>query len=328
MQAEEIVIREIKKFPDAPTLTLAKKIYKENPKQFTSVEAVRSMIRYRRGNKGERDRKIGEKNFADYYRENGKAGYKIPKSIAKPEKPFKLCDGRWMIMSDIHIPYHDDEALSLALDYAKNNDIDHILLNGDICDFFSVSRWMKNPDERNLSRELQMTREFLGVLRGEHPDARIVYKIGNHEERWEHYMFTKAPEIVGLTEFEIEKLLNFDKYGVELVKSKQIIKAGSKLTIIHGHEIFGGSSVNPARGLYNQMKVCAIMGHRHQSSAHSEKNADDKFVACWSIGCLCDMKPEYATINKWNHGFAVVDLKGNKFNVNNLRIVNGAINHL
>lgn len=328
MQAEEIVLDHVKRFPDVPTLTLAKKIYKEYPKHFTSLENLRSMIRYRRGNHGKQNRKYGSNAFAEHYKKNGKAGYKIPKSIAKPEKPFKLSDGKWLVLSDIHIPYHDDEALSLALEYGAKNNIDHILLNGDICDFFSVSRWMKNPDERNLSRELQMTREFLGVLRGENPNARIVYKIGNHEERWEHYMYTKAPEVVGLTEFEINKLLEFDKYGVELVKGKQIIKAGSKLTIIHGHEIYGGSSVNPARGLYNQMKVCAMMGHRHQSSAHSEKNADDKFVACWSIGCLCDMKPEYATINRWNHGFAVVELEGNKFNVNNLRIVNGTINHL
>ena len=56
----EIVIQALNEFPDAPTMTLAKKLYKEYPEQFTALENVRSMIRYRRGNKGERDRKTAK----------------------------------------------------------------------------------------------------------------------------------------------------------------------------------------------------------------------------------------------------------------------------
>ena len=39
------------KFPNLPSLTLAKKIYSENNKQFTDIEAVRSCLRYYRGKK-------------------------------------------------------------------------------------------------------------------------------------------------------------------------------------------------------------------------------------------------------------------------------------
>ena len=40
------------KFPKLPSLTLARLIYKDNNKQFTDVEAVRSCLRYYRGKKG------------------------------------------------------------------------------------------------------------------------------------------------------------------------------------------------------------------------------------------------------------------------------------
>ena len=328
MTTDELIRSELEKFPEIPTMTLAKKLYKEHPALFKSLEACRCMIRYRRGNHGVQNRSGAKKNHSETFRENGEAGWKIPKSISKEKKPFKLSNGKWLILSDVHIPYHDEDSLEIALQYGEDEGIDHILLNGDICDFFSISRWMKNPEERNLTQELQMTRQFLGHLRGRFPNARIVYKIGNHEDRWEIYMFTKAPEIVGVSNFEMRSLLDFSRFGVEEVTTKQMIKAGKNLTIIHGHEKFGGSGVNPARGLYNQMKVCSIMGHHHQSSSHAEKTADDKFVACWSIGCLCELHPDYAPINKWNHGFAILDLDGNDFNMNNLRIVNGKVNHL
>jgi hypothetical protein len=50
-------------------------------------------------------------------------------------------------------------------------------------------------------------------------------------------------------------------------------------------------------------------------------------TVCWTIGCLCDLKPEYAPYNKWNHGFSIVDAdSGGAYGaVYNLRIVDGGI---
>jgi len=227
-------------------------------------------------------------------------------------------------MSDAHFPYHSDEAMNVMLNYADKYEPNNLILNGDMVDFFAVSRWEKNPEERNLSKELHIARQFLSHLRERFPKARIIYKIGNHEHRWESYMWTKAPEICGVADFELRKLLDFAKYGVEEVCDKQKMKAGKHLTIIHGHEIPGAfAPVNFARTLQTNLGVCTIAGHRHQSSEHSFKTADDKFITCWSLGCLCDMRPDYAPINKWNHGFATLDLSGNDFFVDNKRIVNG-----
>ena len=323
-----LLSKTLEEFPDAPTMTLAKKLYKEYPEHFTTLENARSMIRYRRGNRGAGDREKAKKNHSETFRDPQKAGFKmqLPKSIANPFKDFKLPDGRILVMSDVHVPYHDEKALEACLEYADYYEPDTILFNGDIADFFSISRWEKNPAERNLSRELQLCRQFIQHMRERYPHARIIYKIGNHEERWEKYMWVKAPEIIGISDFEIYNLLNFNKYGIEEVKGKQKIKAGQHLTIIHGHELFNSTApVNFARTLQTNLGVCTIAGHRHQTSEHAFKTADNKHIHCWSLGCLCDMQPEYAVLNKWNHGFATIELSGKKFNVVNKRIIDGVV---
>lgn len=324
MQAHTIVDNAVVNYPDLPTLTLAKKLYKEHPKAFLSVEAIRGMIRYRRGNTGDTKRKIAKANHKETFRENGKAGFKIPKTDAKPLKDFKLIDGNWLLLSDVHIPYHTEEAIEVALTYAEENKADHILLNGDICDFYNVSSYNKDPEERNLSNELQKTRQFLAHLRERFPKAKIIYKIGNHEDRWEKYLTNKAPELLGISQFKMNEILNFDKWDIDLVASMQKIKAGKHLTILHGHET-RNSGVYPARTLLMRTKVCSIAGHNHRTSTYGEKTSDNKYLYSWTLGCLCDMSPDYMPINQWNHGFGWLELKGNDFTVKNLRIINGEI---
>jgi hypothetical protein len=55
-----------------------------------------------------------------------------------------------------------------------------------------------------------------------------------------------------------------------------------------------------------------------------ETNVNGETIYCASTGCLCGLHPAYARINKWNHGFAIVevDSKG-VFQVDNQRVVDG-----
>ncbi len=98
---------------------------------------------------------------------------------------------------------------------------------------------------------------------------------------------------------------------------------------IHGHEYVGGISapVNPARGLFLKAKVSTFQGHNHQTSEHTEPTLTGKMVTTWSLGCLSELHPAYMPLNKWNHGFAEVDLdpNGEDFEFNNKRIFKGKI---
>ena len=46
------------KFPDLPTLTLAKKLIADFPELYNSVESARGAVRYYRGSKGKHNREI------------------------------------------------------------------------------------------------------------------------------------------------------------------------------------------------------------------------------------------------------------------------------
>jgi len=82
-----------------------------------------------------------------------------------------------------------------------------------------------------------------------------------------------------------------------------------------------------ARGLFLRGKVSAMQGHNHSVSEHTESNMNGDIVTTWSLGCLCELNPAYLPINKWSHGFAMVDLSdnGKDFHVRNYRIHKGKI---
>jgi predicted phosphodiesterase len=240
--------------------------------------------------------------------------------------PVPLLGKKLLLLSDLHIPYYSKPSLLLALEFGS--ECDHIVLNGDICDFFAVSFWQNNPKKRDFQAETEMTANILAAIRKKFPSAHITFKVGNHEERLERYLEVKAPELLGCKWLSYENLFNMKELDIKLVSDKRIMKIGEKLNVIHGHELGKGifSPVNPARGLYMRGKECCIAGHNHQTSQHSEKTMDDKVIGCWSTGCLSDMHPKYAVLNKWNHGFALVENNAEKgFTVYNKSIINGKI---
>lgn len=320
MTRKEICIQYREKYGwEMPTLKLARIVYKDNSLTFKDVEDARYALRALEGKAAKTSQKV--KNVED----RPYNPYNLPKSDEAIYEPFKILAKRLLILSDIHIPYHSLSALTCTFDYSKKEKPDAILLNGDTLDFFGLSRFVKDPKARSFAEELRAFKEFMNILKKTF-NAQIYFKMGNHEERYFHFLWMKAHEIVGVEEFELENIIKARAEGIEIIKDKRIIKAGD-LNIIHGHE-FGGSvfsPVNIARGLFLRGKVSAIQGHNHQTSEHTESNMNGEIMTTWSMGCLCELNPAYLPINKWNHGFAIVDIEGSNFDVRNKRIFKGKI---
>lgn len=308
--------------PDVPSKTLARILWKKHGSLFPSLNAAYSAIRARRGTMGKTHRALQKVEW-----KHGKAGtVHLPPSLAARHTPASV-NGNVLVLADVHLPYHDMEALEAALNYADDAEITSILLGGDFADFFSISRFMTSPDSRDLVTEMEAVDMALKHLRKRFPKARIVWKLGNHEERLSHYLWQKAPELYGMACVTIEAITNCEKHRVEIVDNRRSVKLG-KLTFLHGHELEQGaaSPVNPARGLFLRALDSYCMGHRHRTSEHVEKTANGRFITCWSIGCLCDLTPQYAVVNKWNHGFAVIEVgAGGTFRVHNKRIHHGKV---
>ena len=253
----------------------------------------------------------------------------LPPSQESNYQPYKLPTNHndILLIGDIHVPYHNIQALTLALKYGLEREVNTILLNGDIIDFYAISRFEKDPRKRNFGHEVLMTRQLLTTIRKLFPKAAIYYKCGNHDVRYDHYIMRNAPDLLGMDEFSFESLMHLDKLDITFIPDKQIIHAG-RLTILHGHELGMSvfSPVNIARGLFLRAKDSALCEHHHQASEHSEPNINGKLTTCWSVACLCELHPDYMPINKHHHGFAHVRVMDTgDFEVNNYRIVNGKI---
>jgi predicted phosphodiesterase len=326
MQKQEIVRPYLERFPDHADLTLAKKIYKENPLVWTQIESVRYIVRALRGKR--------ESNYKDKSLHKPKTydtnPYKLPQSEEKERVPFTLplaCNNI-LLISDLHIPYHSIDAITAALDYGKKENVNTILINGDLIDFYGCSRFEKDPRKRSIKHEFDTTKEFLRILRATFPNAQIYWLKGNHDVRYEHWLMAKAPEVFDDPYYLMEERLRLNEERVHLIDDKTIVRSG-KLSIHHGHLFFRGfgAPVNAARGLFLKVKQSAIVGHTHRISEHSETTLSGELITCWSTGCLSELSPDYNPhSNNYSHGFAHIQTKtdGN-YSVKNFRILNGII---
>ncbi len=305
-----------REFPDADTRTLAKRLAREFK---CTIEQARSSLRRVRGQVGKAHRK-----HATVPKKAGKAGAKpkLPPSQSEEWKPLNLDPGKTLCLSDIHIPYHDSAAVEAAVTWARRRKPDTVLLNGDTLDFYTISRWIKDPRKRDFKAELEAGVEFLRWLRNKFSSSRIIFKVGNHEDRWNHWLWNSAPEICDLPHVQLDAILELDDIGIELIGDGRPVQAGS-LPIFHGHELPKGMTnpVNMARGAFLRMLDTVLVGHGHRSSSHTEPSWMHTEVTTWSQGCLCNLYPEYARINKWNHGFAFIEHESSgEFDLQNLRI--------
>jgi hypothetical protein len=154
----------------------------------------------------------------------------------------------------------------------------------------------------------------------------VIFKLGNHEMRLESYLYSQAVALLGVQDYHFNDLLYLPDRGFDCVKEDTIIQAGH-LTLLHGHEYRGGTSspVNPARSMFLKAKECTMAGHEHRTSQNSTQTILGRNVTNWSLGCLCEMHPQYRPLNDWNHGFAIMDKQGMDFDVHNHRIINGEV---
>jgi len=322
---------------EMPTKTLARIMYKEHPLLFTNLEDARSRLRVIEGKSGDKNRKEISNKEMFLEGERPKNPYALPKSEEKEYLPYVI-EGpqRIAALFDVHAPYHSIEALTAALDFLSDKDITTLLIGGDFFDFYGMSRYAKDPDKRNTAEEIKIGVELLKTIFETLKPEKVVFKYGNHDERFEHYIWQKFAEIPQLTDFEEMKQINLETilrnrlgkdFPIDFVMDKRIIKVGN-LNIVHGHEFPSGitSPVNIARGLYLRAKANTICGHSHKSSEHSETDINGKMITTWSVGSLCELHPLYMPINSWNHGVALITLdESGIVDVQNKRIKNGKI---
>lgn len=280
---------------------------------------------------------IGVKSRSEYFKNTRPAAqiesfdvdeldnFGIEESIGKEYTSLRLEDKfkKVGIMSDIHVPFHSMSALTCAIKHLREEQIDCLILNGDIMDFYAISRHEKEKDLRDFAKEIEMGRNFLQKIRDLFPLIPIYYKMGNHENRWQRYLNEQAEEFSALHEMQFEPFFRLDKLGLTYVPDWQGIEVGN-LLVAHGHELMAGG-INPSQTTFNKTFCNTLIGHVHRTTNTIKKTGFKEFIHTHSTGCLTQLSPKYYPFAQHNHGFALVHIENGKTKVDNIVIKDGKI---
>lgn len=220
--------------------------------------------------------------------------------VNRQQVPVRRC----LVFSDIHIPYHDQAALAVAMQYAQDCKPDTIVLNGDILDAHEVS---SHPRDKHavitFEDELSECRQFLRVLRSQHRKACIYYTMGNHENRVERYLVNHAPDLSSLPGLSIDELLDLQSCDIHFVDTRGKVELGP-IEIFHG-SIIRKDSGNSARGHLQRRGGSVLMGHTHRMGVVART---DRHGVHWGIenGHLSHPDPTWATDPDWQQGFTEI----------------------
>lgn len=313
----QIVRDAIRRLYRLPTKTIARNILATHGELFDNdLEKIRNRVRTILGKNGSYNRKsLSDKSLF------GDRKVKMPVTWRKIRTPFKVTPGLWLILSDIHIPYHEPKPIEAAFQAGQAEKVDGVFINGDLMDCAAIGYW--GTAHKDFNSELEATIDFLDLLRQEFPKQKIIYKPGNHEYRLPQYFVTKAPDLAESPLAAMETVLGCEERNIEFLDYHQIAYFG-RLPVIHGHEIKNITrAVNPARGLFLKAKTFSACSHCHSASEHTPKTIEGKLLTTWSFACLCDLNPDWNPFgNDWGWGYALINIeKDGNFEVENKRVL-------
>lgn len=107
---------------------------------------------------------------------------------------------RYLVIPDLHYPYHDPSFLALIPRIVKLAKIYGIVQLGDALDFWQISRYDKNPArKRTIAEDAALYKTTLIEWAKCLPKDGVIHQIeGNHCDRLRRYVWANAKELEGL----------------------------------------------------------------------------------------------------------------------------------
>jgi len=210
-------------------------------------------------------------------------------------------------LNDFHIPFHDDQAIDVALKFVKHLNPYRIVIH-ELMDWYSLSRFDKDPNRKmDINKNKILAIEYLQKIRDRFPNTKIVMIQGNHDKRLTKFLRNRAEELHNLEELRLQSLLHLSELNIEY---KEVYTFRNVL-FKHG-ELVRKYSAYTARAELEKEGVSGCSGHTHRLGAHFKTLRGGGYV--WlETGCLCDPKQaEYieGTAN-WQQGLGGFIFKKN-----------------
>lgn len=209
-----------------------------------------------------------------------------------------------LFIPDTHVPYEDKRAFELLLKVAKQIKFDHIVILGDFADFYTVSSHDKDPNRMTgLEEEVDAVNAALDRIDALKPKTKT-YVSGNHEDRLQRYLTTKAPELYNMV--TIPELFKLKKRGWKYTPYKEHHKLG-RIHITHDTGKAGKFANSQSLADFQDN---VIIGHTHRIGYNVEGNAKGVPHVGAMFGWLGDVqKVDYMhkvkALRDWALGFGI-----------------------
>jgi predicted phosphodiesterase len=236
---------------------------------------------------------------------------------------------KWIVISDVHRPFHNKVLWSKVLKLIKDmgTGLHGIVVAGDYLDLYTLGSY-NTESLANLSG-LTLQDEYIDGLQGIdeleqvlHKKAKKVYLYGNHEDRYFRHIKEKDnAKYGGALLNPVEALyLNEKNWTVLTDWQSDYFTLGEHLDVIHG--IY--TSVHSAKTHLDKTGHSVMFGHTHRVQCYHTGNK-----ASYNIGGLYDINSKGFTYmprlqrQMWANGFALVNINDNgEFYVEQINVWN------
>jgi hypothetical protein len=206
--------------------------------------------------------------------------------------------------SDFHFPYHDVRAVESFLNLVGKLKPHRVVLNGDICDFFQLSRFNRDGTRENaLQEELDQGNAFRAAVRAAAPDAVIDETEGNHDRRIRDWLGANAPAFKGLRVLKPEVLFQHREHDITGHPG-----CGFRLRpgflVRHGSVVRKGAG-NSAKGELDNAGISGWSGHTHRLATFRKNGY--RTLQWTEQGGFMRLDPDYIAGGKpdWTQGCVV-----------------------
>lgn len=209
------------------------------------------------------------------------------------------------IVGDFHYPFHDPATVKVMEAVLKDKQPDFLIYNGDLCDFYQVSVFAKDPARQaDLQKDLNMVKAMFARHNKLLPNTTKIMIGGTHEHRFEKFMWSKAMELSSLSCLTIPELYELSKHNITYIPFEQGLLINRIFLVLHG-DIASIHSGYTAKRMYEKHGGCGLCNHTHRGGSFYKR---DRFGTWgWFENfCLCSLDPDWIKNPNWQQGFSFV----------------------
>ena len=213
--------------------------------------------------------------------------------------------------TDEHHPYHDPDAITLAMAICEDFDPDIRIAGSDGVDFYSLSKFDKSPwRKKNIDEEVDSWVSWQSAWLDATPNAMPVFILGNHELRLQRYL-APHPEIAELRALQIPNFLRLDEVNVVCDSSRHEMANREfqihRLVIKHGSIVRKYSGYTAKGELEKEFyQINTLTGHTHRGGVHYATTRMGVVQGVEGF-CLCDLHPPYIDKPNWQQGIVLAE---------------------